>query len=216
LLKQYKIEGLSEEEKLNWVRVWRRLRPWPDSVEGLSQIKRKYIISPMANGNVGLMTSLPKFAGLLWDLILGSDNVRHYKPDREPYMSAPFYLELKPEEVMICAVHLGDVEAARGCGMATGFIYSPNEFGRGHVGVPDKANPGDFGVVSESKIDLALRNGRLNCQKATSAIRHLDTSDFLIDDDVIADHPPTQVLNRPVANNWMFVLGECRGKRFLV
>jgi 2-haloacid dehalogenase len=30
LLKQYKIEGLTEEEKVNWVHVWRRLRPWPD------------------------------------------------------------------------------------------------------------------------------------------------------------------------------------------
>jgi len=45
LLKQYKIEGLSEEEKVNWAHVWRRLKPWPDSVEGLSRLKKKYIIS---------------------------------------------------------------------------------------------------------------------------------------------------------------------------
>ena len=66
LLKQYKIEGLSEEEKVNWAHVWRRLKPWPDSVEGLSRLKKKYIISPMSNGNVALMTHLAKFAGLPW------------------------------------------------------------------------------------------------------------------------------------------------------
>src|SRR5215469_10405415 len=76
LLKRYKIEGLSDEEKLKWAHVWRRLNPWSDSVEGLTRLKRKYIISPMSNGNIALMTNLAKFAGLPWDVILGSDIVR--------------------------------------------------------------------------------------------------------------------------------------------
>ena len=155
LLKHYKIEGLSKEDKLNWTHVWRRLEPWPDSVEGLTRLKTKYIISPMSNGNVALMAGLAKFAGLPWDLILGSDIVRHYKPDREVYESAPFYLGLKPEEVMMCAAHFGDLQAAHGCGLRTGFIYRPNEFGGNGIGVPDKAKPGDFDVVSDSIVDLA-------------------------------------------------------------
>ena len=109
LLKQYKIQQLSEEEKIHWAHVWRRLKPWPDSVEGLTRLKKKYIISPMSNGNVALMTHMAKFAGLPWDVVLGSDLVKHYKPDREMYLSAPFYLDLKPEEVMMCAAHLGDL-----------------------------------------------------------------------------------------------------------
>ena len=77
LLKEYKIEGLSEEEKVDWAHVWRRLKSWPDAVEGLTRLKRKYIISPMSNGNVALMTHLAKFAKLPWDLVLGSDLVQH-------------------------------------------------------------------------------------------------------------------------------------------
>jgi len=159
LLKQYKIEGLSEEEKVNWAHVWRRLKPWPDSVEGLSRLKKKYIISPMSNGNVALMTNLARFAGLPWDVILGSDLVEHYKPDREMYLSAPLYLDLKPEQVMMCAAHASDLQAARSYGLRTGFIYRPNEYGGGPVGVPDKAKPGDFDVVSVSIIDLAQQMG---------------------------------------------------------
>ena len=155
LLKQDKIEGLSEEEKVSWAHVWRRLKPWPDSVEGLSRLKKKYIISPMSNGNVALMTSLAKFGGLPWDLVLGSDLVKHYKPDRETYLSAPFYLDLKPAEVMMCAAHLGDLQAARGCGLRTGFIYRPHEYGDSSYALPDKAESGDFDVVSVSIIDLA-------------------------------------------------------------
>jgi len=159
LLKQYKIDGLSEEEKDNWAHVWRRLQPWPDSVEGLSRLKKKYIISPMSNGNFALMTNLAKFGGLPWDAILGSDLVKHYKPDRETYLSAPFYLDLKPEEVMMCAAHASDLQAARSYGLRTGFIYRPNEYGGGPVGVPDKAKPGDFDVVSDSIIGLAQQMG---------------------------------------------------------
>ena len=159
LLKQYKIEGLSEEEKANWAHVWRRLKPWPDSVEGLGRLKKKYIISPMSNGNVALLTNLAKFAGLPWDVILASDLVKHYKPDREMYLSAPFYLDLKPEEVIMCAAHVFDLKAARSYGLRTGFIDRPNEYGSGPVGVPDNAKPGDFDVVSLSMIDFAQQMG---------------------------------------------------------
>jgi len=159
LLKEYGIQELSEEEKINWAHVWRRLKPWPDSVEGLTRLKSKYIISPMSNGNVALMVNLAKFAGLPWDVVLGSDLVRHYKPDRETYMSAPYYLDLKPEEVMMCAAHVGDLQAARSFGLRTGFIYRPNEFRGGSAGVPDKAKSGDFDVVSASIVELAQHLG---------------------------------------------------------
>jgi len=90
LLKQYKIEGLSEDEKVNWTHVWRRLKPWPDSDQGLTRLKKKYIISPMSNGNVALRTNLAKFAELPWDVILGTNLVKHCKPDREMYLRLLF------------------------------------------------------------------------------------------------------------------------------
>ena len=61
LLKQYKIEGLSEEEKVHRAHIWRRLKPWSDSAQGLTRLKNKCVISPMSNGNVALMTHLAKF-----------------------------------------------------------------------------------------------------------------------------------------------------------
>jgi len=159
LLRRYRIDGLSEEDKTDWAHVWRRLKPWPDSVEGLTRLKKKYIISPLSNGNVALMTHLARFAGLPWDLVLGSDLVQHYKPDREMFLSAPFYLDLRPDQVMMCAAHVDDLHAARSCGLRTSFIYRPNEYGGGPVGVPDKATSGDFDVVSASITELAQQLG---------------------------------------------------------
>jgi len=159
LLKEFKIDGLTEEEKVSWTHVWRRLKPWPDSVEGLTRLKKKYIIAPLSNGNIALMTNLAKFSGLPWDVILGSELARHYKPDREVYASTYYFLDLKPEEVMMCAAHVTDLKAARSGGLRTGFIHRPTEYGNGPVGVPDQAKAGDFDVVSESMIDLAQQMG---------------------------------------------------------
>jgi 2-haloacid dehalogenase len=60
---------------------------------------------------------------------------------------------------MMCAAHVYDLRAARSVGLRTGFIYRPNEYGNGPVGAPDKANPGDFDVVSSSIVDLAQQIG---------------------------------------------------------
>src|SRR5580700_10947213 len=108
LLKEYKIEGLTEDEKDHWNRVWHRLKPWPDSVAGLTRLKKKFIIAPLSNGNVGLLTDMAKHAGLPWDCILGAELAHHYKPDKEAYLTAADLLELTPPEIMMVAAHQPD------------------------------------------------------------------------------------------------------------
>jgi 2-haloacid dehalogenase len=157
LLREFHIEGLSEEEKDHWNRVWHRLKPWPDSVAGLARLKKKYMIAPLSNGNVALLADMAKHAGIPWDLILSAELARHYKPDREAYLIAPSLLELKPEEVMMCAAHSGDLMSARSYGLRTGFIHRPNEYGPTRKA--DDAKPSDFDVVSTDIVDLGSKLG---------------------------------------------------------
>lgn len=157
LLKEFHIDGLSEEEKDHWNRVWHRLKPWPDSVAGLTRLKKKYTIAPLSNGNVALLTDMAKNAGIPWDLILSAELAKHYKPDREAYLTAVSLLELKPEDVMMCAAHSGDLMAARSFGLRTGFIHRPKEYGPTRKA--DDAKPGDFDVVSNDILDLAMKLG---------------------------------------------------------
>jgi 2-haloacid dehalogenase len=157
LLKEFQIEGLAEEEKENWNRVWHRLRPWPDSVRGLTRLKKKYTIAPCSNGNVALLNDMAKHSGLPWDLILGAELARHYKPDPEAYLTSVRLLGLKPGEVMMCAAHKNDLIAGRDLQLRTGFIHRPNEYGPSRQA--DSAKPGDFDVVSESVLDLASKMG---------------------------------------------------------
>jgi len=157
LLKEFQIEGLSEQEKDRWNRVWHRLKPWPDSVAGLTRLKKKYTIAPLSNGNVALLADMAKYSGLPWDLILSAELAKHYKPDREAYLIAASLLELRPEEVMMCAAHSGDLMSARSFGLRTGFIHRPNEYGP--TGKADDAKPGYFDVVSNDILDLAAKLG---------------------------------------------------------
>ena len=129
ILVDFNITGLSEVETDALNRAWHRLRPWPDAVAGLTRLKKKYTIAPLSNGNIALMTAMAKHSGLPWDCILGAELVRHYKPDREVYLSAAEFLDLKPDEVMMVAAHLGDLRAAKALGLKTAFVTRPLEYG---------------------------------------------------------------------------------------
>ena len=114
LLPDFGVTGLSESETDRLNQAWHRLRPWPDSVAGLTRLKRKFIIAPLSNGNISLMTRMAKHAGLPWDCILGAELARHYKPDPEVYQSAADFLDLAPGEVLMVAAHLSDLPRRQG------------------------------------------------------------------------------------------------------
>ncbi|HLH30814.1 MAG TPA: haloacid dehalogenase type II, partial [Terriglobia bacterium] len=149
--------AMTEEEKDHLNRVWHRLKPWPDSVAGLTRLKKKYTIAPLSNGNVSLLTDMAKHAGLPWDLILSAELARHYKPDKEAYLTAVELLDLKPDEVMMVAAHINDLNAARSFGLRTAFVYRPSEYGPTRQA--DKASPGQFDIVAKDILDLAAQLG---------------------------------------------------------
>jgi 2-haloacid dehalogenase len=129
LVATYAIAGLSAADKDHLNRVWHRLKPWPDVVEGLTRLKRSYIIGTLSNGNVGLLTRLAKNAGLPWDVVLGAETARAYKPLPQAYLASAALLNLEPEQVMLVAAHNGDLAAAAAAGLRTAFVARPQEYG---------------------------------------------------------------------------------------
>ena len=150
---------LSEAESAALTRAWHRLRPWPDTVKGLTRLKQRFIIAPLSNGNIALMTNLAKFAGLPWDCVLGAELARHYKPDREVYQSAADFLDLPPGEVMMVAAHLSDLQAAKTVGLKTAFVARPDEFGSGTLRRPDPKPDASVDVSAQSFEQLATMLG---------------------------------------------------------
>jgi len=157
LLSEFGADGLSEAEKDHFNRAWRRLKPWPDAVAGLTRLKRRFIIATLSNGNVALLTNMAKHAGLPWDCILSGELFRHYKPDPEVYQGAAELLGLKPDQVMMVAAHKGDLKAARAVGLKTAFVPRPQEFGGTR-----KADTGSepwIDVTANDFVELAAKLG---------------------------------------------------------
>jgi len=127
--------------------MWHRLDPWPDSVPGLLRLKRGYIISPLSNGATVLLVNMAKRAGIPWDMILSSDVTRAYKRDPRAYQGACAALALQPHQVMMCAAHNDDLEAAQGQGMRTAYINRPYEYGADQT--KDFEATGDWDIVTD-------------------------------------------------------------------
>lgn len=157
ILEAFEIRALSDDEKAEMNFFWHYLRPWSDSVPGLYRLKNRYIIAPMSNGNIRLMTDMAKYSGLPWDCILGAEVARHYKPDPESYLTSVKLLGLRPEQVVMTAAHQGDLLAAQKVGLKTAFVPRPLEHGPERK--PDPTPDPSFNVVGDSFVDLASKVG---------------------------------------------------------
>jgi 2-haloacid dehalogenase len=133
-------------------RAWHFLPPWPDSVPGITALKRDYIVAPLSNGNTSLLLDMAKAGGLPWDLILGSDVSRAYKPAMEAYLRPAAMLGLEPGEVMLAAAHEADLAAAREAGLAAAFISRPLEQGPGIPRAGVAARSWDLSVSSITEL----------------------------------------------------------------
>jgi 2-haloacid dehalogenase len=157
LLARYNIGGLPEAE-IDWLnRAWHRLDPWPDSVEGLTRLKRKFILATQSNGNIALMVNMAKHAGLPWDVILGSEVVRHYKPCPQAYINCADALGLPAAACMMTAAHNNDLVAASRQGFRTAFVLRPVEYGPNQH--KDTKAEHEFDYIAKDFIELADQLG---------------------------------------------------------
>ena len=129
LLIQYNISALTEDQKTDLNLVWHRLAPWQDTISALEQLKEKYIICTLSNGNIRLLVDMAKNAKLPWDYIFSAENFKAYKPSPKTYLGVAELLNVLPSQVMMVAAHHSDLEAARSCGLFTAYIERPFEYG---------------------------------------------------------------------------------------
>src|SRR5262249_18438418 len=148
---------VSQDQKAHLALGWRRLDPWPDVIEGMERLKRKFILAAVSNANIALAVEMAKRGGLPWDVILGAELVRMYKPRPEVYDSVASFLGLEPVNVMMVACHDWDLAGAAARGLRAAYVRRPDEWGPGAA--PRAAAPGTYDVQVASFIALADRLG---------------------------------------------------------
>ncbi len=147
------LAGIDERERDELTRAWHRLDPWPDTVAGLTRMRRTHVIAPNSNGNIALLVNMARRAGLPWDVILGAETARAYKPAPEAYLRNVASLGLEPHEVMMVAAHAEDLRAASACGLSTAFVARPTEHGPDQT--TDLAPPDGVDLVAPDLVALA-------------------------------------------------------------
>ncbi len=136
--------------------VWHRLKAWPDSVNGLNELKKHFIIGTLTNGNVKLVIDMSKQAKLNWDVIFSGEFIKRYKPDSMVYQNAATLLNLKPSEILLVASHKYDLKAAQKLGFKTAYLFRPKEFKTLHKDQVPIKNEFDFMVTGIDKLATKL------------------------------------------------------------
>lgn len=141
----------AETDELNF--AWHRLDPWPDTVAGLDRLRKRFILSPLSNGNVRLLVDMARRAELPWDAVLSTEVFKAYKPQPQTYLGAAAMLGLPPEQVMMVAAHNSDLRHAQSHDLKTAFVARPTEYGPNQK--IDLAPDGDWTFVARDFVHLA-------------------------------------------------------------
>lgn len=157
ILPAFGLDRLDETARHELTLFWHRLDPWPDSVAGMTRLKRRYILAAQSNGNIALIVDMARHGGLPWDVVLGAEVVGHYKPQRAAYLGACAALDRAPARCLMVAAHNDDLAAAAACGLGTAFVRRPAEKAPGETA--DLEPSGDWGYVADSLEELADRLG---------------------------------------------------------
>ena len=128
LLGRYGLGGVySPDEVEGLSKAWHFLKPWPDAAEGLRVLGEEVVTATLSNGNRSLLNDLNEFGGLGFREIISAEDFKAYKPSEKVYLGAVEALGLEPGQVAMVAAHLGDLKAARGCGLRTVYVERNRE-----------------------------------------------------------------------------------------
>src|ERR1700683_2251002 len=127
ILPRFGLDKIRETELDQLTLAWHRLDAWSDVPAGLARLRQRFLIAPVSNGNIAIMSDLARRNDFRWDAILGADLARNFKPTAAVYLAAADAFDLEPGECMMCAAHSSDLKAAADNGLRTAFIARPEE-----------------------------------------------------------------------------------------
>jgi 2-haloacid dehalogenase len=149
LLAQFEIKDLPDVTADSLNLAWHRLDAWPDVEPGFAKLANKFLLAPVSNGNISLISDLARRNHLHFDAILGAEIAKDYKPKPRVYLAAAEAFDLSPDECMMvfAAAHSTDINGARAVGLRVASVARPDEFG------PDTA-----ASVPEEPVDIVARD----------------------------------------------------------
>ena len=132
----------------DFMKVWQGLDPFPDAVQGLNELKGRYRLVGLSNGEPWLLKHLVenqiKFD---FDDVVSVNEAGFFKPHPAVYRTATRILETEPGEIMMVAAHSFDIMGARACGFRGAFVN--------RYGLPYEESPFQPDLTVNDFVELA-------------------------------------------------------------
>ena len=112
----------TREEVERLVAEIERLQPFPDVVEALARLKRKYRLVILSNGDPDMLEAIAPHLGIAFDRIISVAEAGRFKPHAATYRKAAEAMAARPEEILFVANHAFDCVGAKASGMRAAFV----------------------------------------------------------------------------------------------
>ena len=148
-LRQERIEAPDDDVR-ELMNVWRELQPYEDALRGLEQMKGRYRLVALSNGDAWLLEHLVsqniRFA---FDMVISVDDAGAFKPHPSVYRMAARRLGVEPSSVMMVAAHSFDIMGARASGYRGAYVN--------RYGLPTEDSPYQPDLEVADFVELAAR-----------------------------------------------------------
>jgi 2-haloacid dehalogenase len=112
----------TQDEVKRLVAEIERLRPFPDVVEALTRLKRKYRLVILSNGDPDMLEAIKPGLGIAFDRIISVAEAGSFKPHAVTYRKAAEMMAAEPQEILFVANHAFDCVGAKASGMRAAFV----------------------------------------------------------------------------------------------
>lgn len=112
----------TQEEVRKLVAEIERLKPFPDAVEALTRLKRKYRLVILSNGDPDMLEAIKPHLGIEFNRVISVAEAGSFKPHAATYRKAAEIMAAPPEEILFVANHAFDCVGAKAFGMRAAFI----------------------------------------------------------------------------------------------
>jgi 2-haloacid dehalogenase len=155
--KHHLADRFSAAERDEMSAIWGRMVPWPDTIEGLGRLRRRFTLTTLSNGGMATVIRMVKVNHIPFDEVLTGELAQNYKPAPEVYTLVPQMLGVPRDEILFCATHFYDLEAAKKFGFWTAWWPRPLEYGPSHK-IDTEPKP-FIDVYAKDLVDLAEKLG---------------------------------------------------------
>ena len=112
----------TEDEVKMLVSAIERLLPFPDVPKALAQLKTKYRIVVLSNGDRDMLETAKQYHKVPFDAVISVQEANAFKPHVATYTKAAAILAVPMDKVLFVANHAFDCVGAKSAGMHTAFI----------------------------------------------------------------------------------------------